>query len=139
MENRFVGMKSRGVYETPGGSVLIVAHRAMESLTLDRGEGHLKDELMPRYAELVYNGFWWSPERLAIQTMIDQVSQNVTGTVRLKLYKGNVTVVGRKSPKSLYRLDYVTFEQDSVYNQRDAEGFIKLNALRMRLAMMARG
>ena len=139
VENRFVGMKSRGVYETPGGSVLIVAHRAMESLTLDRGEGHLKDELMPRYAELVYNGFWWSPERLAIQTMIDQVSQNVTGTVRLKLYKGNVTVVGRKSPKSLYRLDYVTFEQDSVYNQRDAEGFIKLNALRMRLAKMARG
>jgi argininosuccinate synthase len=139
VENRFVGMKSRGVYETPGGSILIVAHRAVESLTLDRGEAHLKDELMPRYAELIYNGFWWSPERLAIQTLIDQVSENVEGTVRLKLYKGNVTVVGRKSPKSLYRLDYVTFEEDSVYNQRDAEGFIKLNALRMRLAKMARG
>ncbi|PKU25300.1 argininosuccinate synthase [Telmatospirillum siberiense] len=139
VENRFVGMKSRGVYETPGGSILIVAHRAIESLTLDRGEAHLKDELMPRYAELIYNGFWWSPERKAIQTMIDEVSQNVSGTVRLKLYKGNVTVVGRKSDKSLYRHDYVTFEEDSVYNQRDAEGFIKLNALRMRLAKMARG
>ncbi|HXP96138.1 MAG TPA: argininosuccinate synthase [Telmatospirillum sp.] len=139
VENRFVGMKSRGVYETPGGSILIVAHRAIESLTLDRGESHLKDELMPRYAELIYNGFWWSPERKAIQTMIDEVSQNVSGVVRLKLYKGNVTVVGRKSEKSLYRLDYVTFEEDSVYNQRDAEGFIKLNALRMRLAKMARG
>ncbi len=139
VENRFVGMKSRGVYETPGGTILSVAHRGMESLTLDRGEAHLKDELMPRYAELIYNGFWWSPERLAIQTMIDQVSQNVCGSVRLKLYKGNVAVVGRKSPKSLYRLDYVTFEADSVYNQRDAEGFIKLNALRMRLAKMARG
>ncbi|HIJ61527.1 MAG TPA: argininosuccinate synthase [Rhodospirillaceae bacterium] len=139
VENRYVGMKSRGVYETPGGTILSVAHRAMESLTLDRGEAHLKDDLMPRYAELVYNGFWWSPERLAIQTMIDRVSQNVTGTVRLKLFKGNVTVVGRKSPVSLYRLDYVTFEADSVYNQQDAEGFIKLNALRMRLAKMARG
>ncbi|MEW5727508.1 MAG: argininosuccinate synthase [Pseudomonadota bacterium] len=139
VENRFVGMKSRGVYETPGGSVLIVAHRAMESLTLDRGEAHLKDELMPRYAELIYNGFWFSPERVAIQQMIDKVSENVEGTVRLKLYKGNVTVVGRKSPKSLYRLDYVTFEEDSVYDQRDAQGFIKLNALRMRLAKMARG
>jgi argininosuccinate synthase len=139
VENRFVGMKSRGVYETPGGSILIVAHRAMESITLDRGEAHLKDELMPRYAELIYNGFWWSPERQAIQTMIDEVSKNVAGIVRLKLYKGNVTVVGRKSERSLYRLDYVTFEEDSVYNQRDAEGFIKLNALRMRLAKMARG
>ena len=139
VENRFVGMKSRGVYETPGGSILIVAHRAMESLTLDRGEAHLKDELMPRYAELIYNGFWFSPERRVIQTMIDEVSQNVEGTVRLKLYKGNIMVVGRKSPRSLYRHDYVTFEEDSVYNQRDAEGFIKLNALRMRLAKMARG
>jgi len=139
VENRFVGMKSRGVYETPGGTILIAAHRAMESITLDRGEAHLKDELMPRYAELIYNGFWWSPERQAIQAMIDQVSANVEGTMRLKLYKGNVAVVGRKSPKSLYRLDYVTFEADSVYNQRDAEGFIKLNALRMRLAKMARG
>jgi argininosuccinate synthase len=139
VENRFVGMKSRGVYETPGGTILIAAHRGVESITLDRGEAHLKDELMPRYAELIYNGFWWSPERQAIQTMIDKVSANVTGTVRLKLFKGNVSVVGRKSPKSLYRLDYVTFEEDSVYNQRDAEGFIKLNALRMRLAKMARG
>jgi argininosuccinate synthase len=139
VENRYVGMKSRGVYETPGGTILIAAHRGMESLTLDRGEAHLKDELMPRYAELIYNGFWWSPERQAIQAMIDKVSQNVCGTVRLKLYKGTVSVVGRKSPKSLYRLDYVTFEADSVYNQRDAEGFIKLNALRMRLAKMARG
>ena len=139
VENRFVGMKSRGVYETPGGSVLLVAHRAMESITLDRGESHLKDDLMPRYAELIYNGFWFSPERIAIQQLIDHVSQNVSGVVRLKLYKGNVTVVGRKSDKSLYRLDFVTFEEDSVYDQRDAQGFIKLNALRMRLAKWARG
>jgi len=139
VENRFVGMKSRGIYETPGGTILIAAHRGIESITLDRGEAHLKDELMPRYAELIYNGFWWSPERQAIQAMIDKVSVHVEGTVRLKLFKGNVGVVGRKSPKSLYRLDYVTFEEDSVYNQRDAEGFIKLNALRMRLAKMARG
>ncbi|MBF0333865.1 MAG: argininosuccinate synthase [Alphaproteobacteria bacterium] len=139
VENRFVGMKSRGVYETPGGTVLLVAHRGIESLTLDRGAAHLKDELMPRYAELIYNGFWFSPERLMIQAMIDEASKNVSGTVRLKLYKGNVTVVGRKSPKSLYRLDYVTFEEDSVYDQRDAQGFIKLNALRLRLAKMARG
>ncbi|MGE5516026.1 MAG: argininosuccinate synthase [Bacteroidota bacterium] len=139
VENRFVGMKSRGVYETPGGSILIVAHRAMESITLDRGEAHLKDDIMPRYAELIYNGFWFAPERIALQQMIDHISQNVTGVVRLKLYKGNVTVVGRKSEKSLYRMDYVTFEEDSVYDQRDAQGFIKLNALRMRLAKMARG
>ena len=139
VENRFVGMKSRGVYETPGGSILIVAHRGIESITLDRGEAHLKDDIMPRYAELIYNGFWFSPERIALQQMIDHISQNVTGVVRLKLYKGNVTVVGRKSEKSLYRLDYVTFEEDSVYDQRDAQGFIKLNALRMRLAKMARG
>ncbi len=139
VENRFVGMKSRGVYETPGGSILIVAHRAMESITLDRGEAHLKDDIMPRYAELIYNGFWFSPERLALQQMIDTISANVSGTVRLKLYKGNVSVVGRKSERSLYRLDYVTFEEDSVYDQRDAQGFIKLNALRMRLAKMARG
>jgi len=139
VENRFVGMKSRGVYETPGGSILIVAHRAIESLTLDRGEAHLKDDLMPRYAELIYNGFWFAPERIALQTMIDKVSENVCGTVRLKLFKGVASVVGRKSPKSLYRMDYVTFEEDSVYDQRDAQGFIKLNALRMRLAKMARG
>ncbi|AWK87799.1 argininosuccinate synthase [Azospirillum thermophilum] len=138
VENRYVGMKSRGVYETPGGSILLVAHRAMESITLDRGAAHLKDELMPRYAELIYCGYWWSPERLALQTLIDQTQEMVNGTVRLKLYKGNVTVVGRKSPNSLYRMDYVTFEQDSVYNQKDAEGFIKLNALRLRLGAMAK-
>ncbi len=139
VENRYVGMKSRGVYETPGGTILIAAHRGIKSITLDRGEAHLKDELMPRYAELIYNGFWWAPERHAIQAMIDKVSANVEGTVRLKLFKGVASVVGRKSPKSLYQLDFVTFEEDSVYNQRDAEGFIKLNALRMRLAKMARG
>ncbi len=139
VENRFVGMKSRGIYETPGGTILLTAHRGIESITLDRGEAHLKDELMPRYAELIYNGFWWSPERQAIQGMIDKVSANVEGTVRVKLFKGSASVVGRKSHKSLYRLDYVTFEADTVYNQRDAEGFIKLNALRMRLAKMARG
>ncbi|KAA0597766.1 argininosuccinate synthase [Azospirillum lipoferum] len=138
VENRYVGMKSRGVYETPGGSILLVAHRAMESITLDRGASHLKDELMPRYAELIYCGYWWSPERLAIQALIDQTQSLVNGTVRLKLFKGNVTVVGRKSPNSLYRMDYVTFEQDSVYNQKDAEGFIKLNALRLRLGAMAK-
>ena len=139
VENRFVGMKSRGVYETPGGTVLLTAHRAIESITLDRGAAHLKDELMPRYAEMIYNGFWFSPERQMIQKMVDEASQAVSGTVRLKLYKGNVTVVGRKSPNSLYRLDYVTFEEDSVYDQRDAAGFIKLNALRLRLGKMARG
>lgn len=133
VENRFVGMKSRGVYETPGGTILAVAHRAIESLTLDRGAGHLKDELMPRYAELVYNGFWFSPERQMIQTLVDESQKQVTGTVKLKLYKGSVSVAGRKSAKSLYKQDYVTFEADSVYNQRDAEGFIKLNALRLRL------
>jgi argininosuccinate synthase len=137
VENRFVGMKSRGVYETPGGTILLAAHRAVESLTLDRGAMHLKDEMMPRYAELIYNGFWFSPERLALQALIDQTQERVTGTVRLKLYKGNVTVVGRKSPNSLYRLDYVTFEEDSVYDQKDAQGFIKLNALRLRLGKMA--
>ena len=139
VENRFVGMKSRGVYETPGGTVLHAAHRGIESITLDRAAAHLKDELMPRYAELVYNGFWFSPEREMLQALIDKSQEFVTGTVRLKLYKGSVSVVGRKSPKSLYRLDYVTFEEDGVYNQRDAEGFIKLNALRMRLSKMARG
>ena len=133
VENRFVGMKSRGVYETPGGTILAAAHRAIESLTLDRGAGHLKDELMPRYAELVYNGFWFSPERQMIQTLVDESQKQVTGTVKLKLYKGSVSVAGRKSAKSLYKQDYVTFEADSVYNQRDAEGFIKLNALRLRL------
>ena len=134
VENRFVGMKSRGVYETPGGTILSVAHRAMESLTLDRGAMHLKDELMPRYAELVYNGFWFAPEREMLQALIDRSQENVNGTVRLKLYKGSCTVAGRKSPDSLYSLEHVTFEEDTVYDQRDAEGFIKLNALRLRLA-----
>ena len=133
VENRFVGMKSRGVYETPGGTVLLAAHRGIESLTLDRGAAHLKDELMPRYAELIYNGFWFSPERRMLQALIDQSQENVQGTVRLKLYKGSASVVGRKSPNSLYSQAHVTFEEDAVYDQRDAEGFIKLNALRLRL------
>jgi argininosuccinate synthase len=133
VENRYVGMKSRGVYETPGGTILLQAHRGIESLTLDKGAAHLKDELMPRYAELIYNGYWWSPERRMLQAAIDASQSRVTGTVRLKLYKGNATVIGRKSPNSLYRQDIVTFEADQVYNQRDAEGFIKLNALRLRL------
>jgi argininosuccinate synthase len=139
VENRFVGMKSRGAYETPGGTLLHMGHRAVESLTLDRGASHLKDELMPRYAELIYNGFWYAPERLALQALIDQTQERVSGTVRLKLYKGSAIVAGRKSPHSLYRLDYVTFEEDSVYDQHDAEGFIKLNALRLRLGKMAQG
>ncbi len=133
VENRFVGMKSRGVYETPGGTILLHAHRAIESLCLDRGASHLKDELMPRYAELIYNGFWFSPEREMIQAAIDDSQKSVEGTVRLKLYKGNVIVEGRKSPTSLYSEDHATFEADTVYDQRDAEGFIKLNALRLRL------
>ncbi|MBT5945066.1 MAG: argininosuccinate synthase [Rhodospirillaceae bacterium] len=138
VENRFVGMKSRGVYETPGGTVLLVAHRAMESLTLDREATHLKDELMPRYAKLIYNGFWFAPEREMIQALIDKSQEHVSGTVRLKLYKGNVVVVGRQSPNSLYSLEHVTFEDDEVYDQRDAEGFIKLQALRLRLAKAMR-
>ena len=136
--NRFVGMKARGVYETPGGTVLLAARRAMESITLDRGAQHLKDEVMPRYAEMVYNGFWFSPEREMLQAAIDQTQANVTGTVRVKLYKGNVTVVGRKAPNSLYDQETATFEADSVYDQRDAEGFIKLNALRLRLGRKSR-
>ncbi len=133
VENRFVGMKSRGVYETPGGTILLAAHRAIESLTLDRGAAHLKDELMPRYAELIYNGFWFSPEREMLQAAIDKASQDVEGTVRLKLYKGNVIVTGRKSPKSLYDDALVTFEDDrGAYDQKDAAGFIRLNALRLR-------
>jgi argininosuccinate synthase len=138
VENRFVGMKSRGVYETPGGTVLLAAHRAIESITLDRGAAHLKDELMPRYAELIYNGFWFSPERAMLQALIDQSQANVTGTVRLKLYKGGVQVVGRKAPHSLYDDALATFEADTVYDQRDAEGFIKLNALRLRVLGRAR-
>jgi argininosuccinate synthase len=133
VENRFVGLKSRGVYETPGGTVLLAAHRAIESITLDRGAAHLKDELMPRYAELVYNGLWFSPEREMLQAAIDHSQTHVSGTVRLKLYKGSVTVIGRESPNSLYSAEHATFEDDAVYDQRDAEGFIKLNALRLRL------
>lgn len=133
VENRFVGMKSRGVYETPGGTILLAAHRAIESITLDRGAAHLKDELMPRYAELIYNGFWFSPEREMLQALIDKSQEDVEGDVRLKLYKGNVIVTGRQSPKSLYRDDLVTFEDDrGAYDQKDAEGFIRLNALRLR-------
>jgi argininosuccinate synthase len=140
VENRFVGMKSRGIYETPGGTILHQAHRGIESITLDRGAAHLKDELMPRYAELVYFGFWFSPERLMLQALIDKSQENVSGTVRLKLYKGNATVVGRKSPLSLYSLKHVTFEEDAgAYDQRDAAGFIKLNALRLRLLKKGRG
>ncbi len=140
VENRFVGMKSRGVYETPGGTILLAAHRAMESLTLDRGAAHLKDDLMPRYAELIYNGFWFSPEREMLQAAIDKSQEYVAGSVRLKLYKGNVIVVGRSSPYSLYSEKLVTFEDDQgAYDQKDAQGFIKLNALRLRtLAMRKR-
>jgi argininosuccinate synthase len=134
VENRFVGMKSRGVYETPGGTILLAAHRAMESITLDREAGHLKDSIMPRYAELIYNGFWFSPERRMLQALIDTSQASVTGTVRLKLYKGNVIVIGRDSPNSLYSTRMVTFEDDAgAYNQQDAAGFIKLNSLRLRL------
>ncbi len=133
VENRFVGMKSRGVYETPGGTILLTAHRAMESITLDRGAAHLKDEIMPRYAELIYNGFWFSPEREMLQALIDKSQEHVEGEVRLKLYKGNVIVIGRTSPKSLYSSTLVTFEDDrGAYDQKDAEGFIRLNALRLR-------
>ena len=140
VENRFVGMKSRGVYETPGGTILHAAHRGIESLTLDRGAMHLKDEIMPRYAELIYNGFWFAPEREMLQALIDKSQEIVAGTVRLKLYKGNTTVVGRKSSKSLYSLQHVTFEEDAgAYDQRDAAGFIKLNALRLRLLKKGRG
>lgn len=135
VENRYVGMKSRGCYETPAGTVMLKAHRAIESLTLDREVAHLKDELMPRYASLIYNGYWWSPERKMLQTMIDASQVNVNGKVRVKLYKGNVTVVGRLSDSSLFDENIATFEDDAgAYNQKDAEGFIKLNALRMRIA-----
>ncbi|MFS3136363.1 argininosuccinate synthase [Gluconacetobacter sacchari] len=134
VENRFVGMKSRGIYETPGGTILLTAHRGMESITLDREAGHLKDSLMPRYAEIIYNGFWFSPERRMLQALIDESQHSVTGRVRLKLYKGNVICVGRESPNSLYDTRVVTFEDDEgAYNQADAQGFIKLNALRLRL------
>jgi len=135
VENRFVGMKSRGCYETPGGTIMLPAHRAIESITLDREAAHLKDELMPRYAKLIYNGFWWSEERKLLQTMIDESQKYVNGDVRVKLYKGNVSVVGRRSEESLFDESIATFEDDAgSYNQKDAEGFIKLNALRMRIA-----
>jgi argininosuccinate synthase len=130
VENRFVGMKSRGIYETPGGTILLSAHRAIESITLDREQAHLKDEIMPKYAKLIYNGFWFAPERLMMQKLIDESQKNVNGIVKIALYKGNITIIGRKSPNSIYSQAYVTFEEDEVYNQKDAEGFIKLNALR---------
>ncbi|MGY8831647.1 MAG: argininosuccinate synthase, partial [Pseudomonadales bacterium] len=135
VENRFVGMKSRGCYETPGGTIMLKGHRAIESITLDREVAHLKDELMPKYASLIYNGFWWSPERLMLQQMIDASQANVNGVVRMKLYKGNVIITGRKSDDSLFDANIATFEEDGgAYNQADAGGFIKLNALRMRIA-----
>jgi argininosuccinate synthase len=133
VENRYVGIKSRGVYETPGGTVLHIAHKALESLTLDREVMHLRDSLITRYSELVYYGYWFSPERKALQTLIDYIQKDVTGTVKLKLYKGNCYVVGRKSPNSLYHPGLATFEAGDAYNQKDAEGFIKLNALRLKL------
>ncbi len=133
VENRFVGMKSRGVYETPGGTILLAAHRGIEQITLDRGAGHLKDELMPRYAEMIYNGFWFSPERDMLQAAIDKSQERVSGTVKLKLYKGSVNVIARSSPNTIYSMAHVTFEEDAVYDQKDAEGFIKLNALRLKL------
>ena len=140
VENRFVGMKSRGVYETPGGTILHVARRALEALTLDREVLHLRDSLVPRYAEMIYYGFWFSPERQALQGFMDECQRDVAGTVRVKLYKGAVTVAGRRSPRSLYRTDFATFEADQVYRQRDAEGFINLNALRLKIrALRERG
>ncbi len=138
VESRFVGMKSRGVYETPGGTILHVGHRALESITLDREVMHLRDSLMPRYAELVYYGFWFSPEAELMRKIVDDTQETVSGTVRLKLYKGNCMVVGRKSPRSLYHPDFATFESDAVYDQADAEGFIKLNSLRLRINAMLR-
>ncbi|MDY0187354.1 MAG: argininosuccinate synthase, partial [Syntrophus sp. (in: bacteria)] len=136
VENRFVGMKSRGVYETPGGTVLWAAHRALESITMDREVMLLRDSLIPKYAQLAYNGFWFAPEMEALQALIDETQKKATGTARIKLYKGNCIVVGRKSPYSLYSEDFATFEKDEVYNQMDATGFIRLNALRLRIAAM---
>lgn len=138
VENRFVGMKARGCYETPGGTIMLKAHRAIESITLDREATHLKDEMMPRYAKLIYNGFWFTPEREMLQAAIDKTQEYVNGSVRVKLYKGNVIVVGRSSEDSLFNPEYSTFEEDEVYNQKDAEGFIKLNALRLIIAGKAR-
>ena len=136
VENRFVGMKSRGVYETPGGTILRTAHMALESITLDREVVHLRDSLIPKYARLIYNGFWFSPEMTIMQSMVDMTQQNVTGVVRLELFKGNCQVTGRKSDLSLYREDFATFEDDDVYSHKDAEGFIRLNALRLRIKKM---
>jgi argininosuccinate synthase len=136
VENRFVGMKSRGVYETPGCTILHTAHRAMESITMDREVMHLRDSLITKVSELIYYGFWYSPEMEALRAFTDQAQKGVTGTVRLKLYKGNVIVVGRKSEKSLYKQDFATFDKDAVYDQKDASGFIKLNALRLRIKAM---
>ena len=133
VENRYVGMKSRGVYETPGGEILLIARRAIESLTLDGESCHLKDEIMPKYAKLIYNGFWFSPERIMLQSLVDQSQKKVNGLVKLKIYKGNIIIVGRKSEDSLYSQSMATFEEDTVYNQEDAEGFIKLNALRLKI------
>ncbi|MEM8937701.1 MAG: argininosuccinate synthase, partial [Pseudomonadota bacterium] len=133
VENRFVGMKSRGIYETPGGAILLAAHRGIEQITLDRGAAHLKDELMPKYAELIYNGFWFSPEREMLQAAIDASQPHVSGVVKIRLFKGSADVVGRESPNSLYSMEHVTFEEDAVYDQRDAAGFINLNALRLKL------
>ena len=139
VENRYVGMKSRGVYETPGGTILHAAHRALESITMDREVMHLRDSLVPRFAELVYYGYWFSPEMDVMRTAIDETQKNVTGTVRVKLYKGNCMIAGRKSEKSLYNPEFATFEKDAVYNQKDAEGFIRLNALRLRIRSLTRG
>jgi argininosuccinate synthase len=136
VENRFVGMKSRGVYETPGGTILRNAHMAMESITMDREVMHLRDSLIPKYAQLVYNGFWFAPEMELLQNLVDMSQKNVSGTVRFELYKGNCRVLGRKSDNSLYHVDFATFEDDEVYSQKDAEGFIKLNALRLRIEKM---
>jgi argininosuccinate synthase len=138
VENRYVGMKSRGVYETPGGTILRIAHQAIESITMDREVMHIRDGLVPRYAEMIYYGYWFSPEREMLQSLIDETQKNITGMVRLKLYKGNCTVVGRKSDRSLYDTDFATFESDDVYNQKDAEGFIRLSALRLKIAELMR-
>jgi len=134
VENRYVGMKSRGIYETPGGTILRIAHIAMESITLDREVMHIRDSLTPKYSEMIYYGYWFAPEREMMQTLIDEAQRNVTGTVRLKIYKGNCTVVGRKSDLSLYNDEFVTFEEDEVYNQEDAGGFIRLSGLRLKIA-----
>jgi argininosuccinate synthase len=138
VENRYVGMKSRGVYETPGGTILRIAHQAVESITMDREVMHIRDGIVPRYAEMIYNGYWFSPERKMLQALVDEAQKNVTGLARLKLYKGNCVTVGRRSEYTLYDPDYATFEGEDVYNQKDANGFIRLNALRLRIASLMR-